>query len=679
MKKQGFGPAILAGVAGFALTGAAFGQTFNEVEDNNTKAQADAQGTIVLGPAGGQFTVITGTTTGTSTTTAGLASADTFRIKTAPAPLGIYRHTLTITTTGTAGHTGSIRGLAQTSSACGVAGVATPGSDVAAQSSSSATNPARSNTWFGFGREEELYYRVTGTSSTTQPYTATYTMSGPITPIQGPTSIVEGSIVITTVGQTSVDTDMWLYDASFNPIGGAGNDDEPSTNCTGGTTQSRLTRTLTPGTYYLAISRFNLANDQTSPADEDFRTGNVLDFPNAVLGSSTTTTAADFDVSIGGTVVPVLGAAATGHDVQFVQFTVLSNTSPTPPTGVGVFTPNFVYAGDSSPIGSNQTLFTVTATPGNNPPSTGITVTADLQPLGGGATEMLFDNGTNGDVTAGDNVFSRLITVPNTVTPGATTVTFTVSDAESRSSNGSANVTVRPQATVTPLGTISSTNSGLLVDDASLAAGQIRWFSFELCQDVAAADSEFFDVVGSGAISGGSNPNDTEIGIYRADGSLVDSDDDDGVLAGSALSYGTGSGATQGGTGTTDTTPVIANGRDGAADLTAGTYYIAIANFNTTFGATAFNVTTTGAGAGTVDLSFNTNVACGPVGCDSIDFNGDGLFPDNQDLQDFLDVFGGGTCSTGTCGDLDFNNDGLFPDNLDLEAFFSVFGGGPCL
>ncbi|HYF14866.1 MAG TPA: hypothetical protein VD971_07330, partial [Phycisphaerales bacterium] len=60
-------------------------------------------------------------------------------------------------------------------------------------------------------------------------------------------------------------------------------------------------------------------------------------------------------------------------------------------------------------------------------------------------------------------------------------------------------------------------------------------------------------------------------------------------------------------------------------------------------------------------------------------FNGDGLFPDNQDLQDFLDVFGGGACSTGTCGDLDFNNDGLFPDNLDLEAFFSVFGGGPCL
>jgi len=66
------------------------------------------------------------------------------------------------------------------------------------------------------------------------------------------------------------------------------------------------------------------------------------------------------------------------------------------------------------------------------------------------------------------------------------------------------------------------------------------------------------------------------------------------------------------------------------------------------------------------------------AGCDSIDFNNDGLFPDNQDLEDFLGVFGGGPCSTGDCADIDFNNDGLFPDNADLEAFFSVFGGGPC-
>ncbi|HYF15587.1 MAG TPA: hypothetical protein VD971_11005 [Phycisphaerales bacterium] len=67
-----------------------------------------------------------------------------------------------------------------------------------------------------------------------------------------------------------------------------------------------------------------------------------------------------------------------------------------------------------------------------------------------------------------------------------------------------------------------------------------------------------------------------------------------------------------------------------------------------------------------------------PIACDTIDFNNDGLFPDNQDLVDYLSVFGGGGCSTGNCGDLDFNNDELFPDNADIEAIFRVFGGGPC-
>jgi hypothetical protein len=66
--------------------------------------------------------------------------------------------------------------------------------------------------------------------------------------------------------------------------------------------------------------------------------------------------------------------------------------------------------------------------------------------------------------------------------------------------------------------------------------------------------------------------------------------------------------------------------------------------------------------------------------CDSIDFNNDGLFPDTQDIDDFLSVFGGGACSNDpNCNDIDFNNDGLFPDTLDIDSFLSVFGGGQCL
>ncbi len=69
------------------------------------------------------------------------------------------------------------------------------------------------------------------------------------------------------------------------------------------------------------------------------------------------------------------------------------------------------------------------------------------------------------------------------------------------------------------------------------------------------------------------------------------------------------------------------------------------------------------------------------AGCDSIDFNRDGLFPDDADLVDFLSVLAGGACSTDPtpgCSDIDFNNDGLFPDDSDLLAFLRVLAGGEC-
>lgn len=65
-------------------------------------------------------------------------------------------------------------------------------------------------------------------------------------------------------------------------------------------------------------------------------------------------------------------------------------------------------------------------------------------------------------------------------------------------------------------------------------------------------------------------------------------------------------------------------------------------------------------------------------GCDDIDFNNDGLFPDDTDLLDLLAVLAGGACSTGSCGSIDFNNDGLFPDDEDLVAFLRVLAGGSC-
>jgi len=54
----------------------------------------------------------------------------------------------------------------------------------------------------------------------------------------------------------------------------------------------------------------------------------------------------------------------------------LGNATPTNPTGIGAATPNSVLPGESSTL-------TVSITPGANPTSTGVVVTADLSSIGG--------------------------------------------------------------------------------------------------------------------------------------------------------------------------------------------------------------------------------------------------------------------------------------------------------
>ncbi len=65
--------------------------------------------------------------------------------------------------------------------------------------------------------------------------------------------------------------------------------------------------------------------------------------------------------------------------------------------------------------------------------------------------------------------------------------------------------------------------------------------------------------------------------------------------------------------------------------------------------------------------------------CNDIDFNNDGLFPDDNDLIDLLTVLAGGVCSTAPtpgCDSIDFNNDDLFPDDNDLIDYLTVLAGG---
>lgn len=205
--------------------------------------------------------------------------------------------------------------------------VGTPNTtDTAFQTSSTATTPARFNQWYGFGQGENLYYRVTGGTTTTADYLSTLE-TVPVVPTDIG-SYAPGQISISTFNQGhSTDTDLWIYDSNFQAIAGYGNDDESplgGTPGTGATLQSFLSRPYAPGVYYMALSNFALANDQASPSDDDFRTGSVLDFAGIVANSSTTTALnMAFTISdSAGASLQVPNTKVGAYDINFFRFTV---------------------------------------------------------------------------------------------------------------------------------------------------------------------------------------------------------------------------------------------------------------------------------------------------------------------------------------------------------------------
>jgi len=127
-------------------------------------------------------------------------------------------------------------------------------------------------------------------------------------------------------------------------------------------------------------------------------------------------------------------------------------TDPSNPAGTGAATPNMLFAGDS-------TLLTVAVTPGNFPPSTGLSMTCDLTAIGGSAAQTFYDDGTNDDLTASDNTFSFSITVGAGTVGGAKSLACTIGDAQSRIGSATIGLTV---LAIVPIGTV---NGPVLVTD----------------------------------------------------------------------------------------------------------------------------------------------------------------------------------------------------------------------
>lgn len=99
-------------------------------------------------------------------------------------------------------------------------------------------------------------------------------------------------------------------------------------------------------------------------------------------------------------------------------------------------------ANPSIVVPGGTTLLTVSVIPATTPPSTGISVTGNLTDIGGASNQQFFDNGTNGDVTAGDNVFSYQAAIPAGMGGGQVSVSAVATDAQARAVNASATITV---------------------------------------------------------------------------------------------------------------------------------------------------------------------------------------------------------------------------------------------
>ena len=64
--------------------------------------------------------------------------------------------------------------------------------------------------------------------------------------------------------------------------------------------------------------------------------------------------------------------------------------------------------------------------------------------------------------------------------------------------------------------------------------------------------------------------------------------------------------------------------------------------------------------------------------CDSIDFNRNDVYPEDQDVIDFFQVLAGGACPYADPCDIDFNNNDVYPEDQDVIDFFNTLAGGVC-
>jgi len=132
------------------------------------------------------------------------------------------------------------------------------------------------------------------------------------------------------------------------------------------------------------------------------------------------------------------GGGCTDTDNNQLDFSVSTpaarnSSSPTTTCNLGASLQAGITASPNTVAPGGNTLIRVPVIPATTPPSTGITVVGNLSDIGGPASQQFYDDGTHGDVSAGDNVYSFLAVVSADTSGGSHVVTATASDQQGRS------------------------------------------------------------------------------------------------------------------------------------------------------------------------------------------------------------------------------------------------------
>lgn len=222
---------------------------------------------------------------------------------------------------------------------------------------------------------------------------------------------------------------------------------------------------INPGCHYLVTNSGSSGYSGTVAGDQTYSTGvtdtggvALLNAANAIIDAVGLDAGSAYKE---GTPLPSLGstnanksyernpggAAGSGSDTDnnAADFQVKTPSDPQNSSSACIGQSSGLSASGASNPSSvdigGTTLLTVTVIPNT---TTGVAVSADLTSVGGAADTAFFDDGTHGDVTAGDDIFSLSYTIPSNSPTGARTIAASANDGQGHTASATITVSVNP-------------------------------------------------------------------------------------------------------------------------------------------------------------------------------------------------------------------------------------------